>query len=214
MKEYIFLYRIKNTSDRDACAYIENKALRWECDHYFGGVNLHGSCYCGHEWAQYEDIETILTEEEYNALKKFDKDINSLGFSITKGDDRYLSGIWLCESIQPIFDKLNSEEAQEFFNQIWEEEKEYLMNEYSLDEEDINTITDAYYLPYRDRSIVGYVYRNTEDLGYEEAYSMGYISNDNSVTTRYFDYAAFGEDLAREEGYCELPDGRVVSLMY
>lgn len=214
MEKYIFLYRIKNTDDRDACAYIENQALRWECNHYFGGINLHGSCYCGHEWAKYEDIETFLSEEEYTALQKFDKDINNLGFGIVEGDDRYLSGVWLCKSIQPIFDKLNSEEAQEFFEQIWEDEKKYLMDEYSLDEGDIETITDTYYLPYRDRSIVGYVYKNTEDLGYEEAYSMGYINDGDSIATRYFNYAAFGEDLAQEEGWCELSDGRIASLMY
>lgn len=214
MNDYIFLYRIKDTDDRDACAYIENQALRWECNHYFGGINLHGSCYCGHEWAKYEDIETILTKEKYTTLQKFNKDINSLGYGIAKGDDRYLSGLWLCKSIQPIFDKLSSEEAQEFFDKVWDEEKEYLMDEYALDEEDIEIITDAYYLPYRDRSIVGYVYKDAEDLGYEEAYSMGYINNNDSIAARYFDYAAFGEDLTQSEGYCELPDGRVASLMY
>lgn len=42
----VFLYRIKNSEDRDCCAYIENNPMRFECGHYFGRPVLHGSCYC------------------------------------------------------------------------------------------------------------------------------------------------------------------------
>ena len=214
MREYIFLYK-DNTEDRDCCAYIEARAERFECGHYFGSVILHGACYSGHDFADYDDIKTVLTEEEYNQLIKFNKDINDLGYGITKGDERYNKGIELCKAIQPIYDKLLSEENEEFFEQIQEEEKEYLMDEYNLDEDDIETIFDNYGLDYRDRAVVGHVYDDTYDLGYETAWSYGYVGNGDSIMDRYFDFEKFGEDLVnKDEYYCQLADGRCVSLMY
>lgn len=213
MREYIFLYK-DNTEDRDCCAYIEPSPMRFECDHYFGSVILHGACYSGHNFANYEDIKTVLTENEYNQLIQFNKDINDLGYGITKGDERYNKGVELCEAIQPIYDKLLSEENEKFFEEIKEEEREYLMDEYNLNEYDIETIFDNYGLDYRDRAVVGYVYNDIYDLGYEEAYSLGYINNNDSIASRYFDFESFGEDLANDEYHCELTDGRVVSLCY
>lgn len=212
MREYVFLYK-DNSEDRDCCAYIEAKAERFECDHYFGSVVLHGACYCKHDFANYEDIKTILTKDEYNQLIKFNEDINALKYGITKGDERYNKGVELCKAIQPVYDKLLSEEAEEFFKQIQEEEKEFLMEEWNLDEDDIEMIFDNYGLDYRDRAVVGYVFSDAYDLGYEEAYSCGYI-NGNDIVSRYFDFEAFGEDLANDEYHCELSDGRIASLMY
>ena len=215
MREYIFLYK-NNTEDRDCCVYIKAKAERFECGHYFGGVSLNGACYSGHNFANYEDIKTVLTEDEYNQLIKFDKDIHELGYGITKGDERYNKGIELCKAIQPVYDKLLSAENEEFFNEIQEEEKEYLMDKYNLDEDDIETIFDNYSLDYRDRGIVGYIYEDTYDLGYETAYSLGYVNdNDSTIVQRYFDFEKFGEDLVNDdECYCQLADGRCVSLNY
>lgn len=213
MRKYVFLYK-DNTDDRDCCAYIETKAERWECNHYFGGVTLHGACYCNSNFANYEDIKTVLTEDEYNQLIKFNEEINGLGYGIVKGDERYKKGIELCKAIQPVYDKLLSKENEEFFEQIQEEEKEYLMDEYNLDEDDIDMIFNNYGLDYRDRAVVGYVFEDAYDLGYEEAWSLGYVNNDDSITSRYFDFEAFGKDLKYDENYCELADGRIVSLMY
>lgn len=213
MSKYIFLYK-DNTEDRDCCAYIEASPKRFECGHYFGGVTLGGACYSGGNFANYEDIRTILTEKEYKQLIQFNKDIHDLGYGITKGDERYNKGIGLCESIQPIYDKLLSEENEEFFKEIQEEEKEYLMDKYNLDEDDIETIFNKYSLDYRDRAVVGGIYEDAYDLGYEEAWSMGYVDDNDSVASRYFDFESFGEDLKYDENYCELADGRIVSLMY
>lgn len=81
-------------------------------------------------------------------------------------------------------------------------------------EEDIERIFDRYYLDYRDRAVVGYAFKDAYDLGYEETWSLGYVNNIDSIASRYFDFEAFGEDLKDEENYCELADGRIVSLMY
>lgn len=213
MSKYIFLYREK-VDDRDCCAYIENKPTRFECDHYFGSVILHGACYCNHNFADYDDIETALTREEYEALRIYNDKINELGYGIKKGDVRYNRGLELGKNIEYVYDKLNSAAAKAFQQQIIDDEIEYLKNEYTLDDKDIEKIFDEYYLDYRDRSIVGYVFKDTEDLGYEEAWSLGYINPKDPISSKYFDYEKFGEDLIEEENYIELRDGRVVSLMY
>ena len=195
MREYTFLYK-ENSDDRDCVAYIDLDDLKKRHLCIDGKFNIHGACYSSslggrYHNASYEDIKTILTKAEYDLL------CNPDGTDLTS-----------------IIKKLESEENQKLFEEVIEEEKEYLMDEYSLDEEDIEIIFDNYGLDYRDRAVVGYVYKDAYDLGYEEAWSLGYVDNKNSIASRYFDFEAFGEDLKNDENYCELADGRIVSLMY
>ena len=210
----VFLCRLKNSDDRDCCAYIENRPMRWECGHYFGSPILHGSCYCNSDYAAYDEIETVLTEDEYKAFLNFAEAINDLGFGITEGDERYQRGVELCKAIQPVYDKLNSGEAADFYKEIKKSEDELLMDEYGLDEGDIETIFDNYGLDYHGRSVVSTIFKDSEECGYEEALSLGYIKDDDIISSRYFDYARFGEDLLEDEQYVELSDGRVAYLMY
>ena len=195
MSKYTFLYK-ENSDDRDCVAYIDLDDLRNRHLCIDGKLNIHGACYCmslcgrNHD-VKYEDIKTILTEEEFNLLCNPD------------GTD-----------LVGIIAKLESEENQALFEEVIEEEKEYLMDTYDLDEDDIETIFGNYGLDYRDRGVVGYVFKDAYDLGYEEAWSLGYVRNDDSIVSRYFDFEAFGEDLKDDENYCELADGRIVSLMY
>lgn len=89
------------------------------------------------------------------------------------------------------------------------------MDEYNLDEEEVEKIFNEYYLEYRDRGIISCVFANAYDCGYEEAWGYGYIENGNTVQERYFDFEKFGQDLADEdERYLELDDGRIVVLNY
>lgn len=212
MSKYVFLYRITGEDDRDSCAYLENNPMRFECGHYFGRMILHGSCYCNSDWKDYGDIETILTEDEYNTLRKIDEEFGKLGFGIKPGDERYQKGLALAEKVKLIFDKLNSEEAAEFFRQIIEDEKQIAMNEHGLTEEEVKEAFDNYPLDYQDRSIIGTVFEDSEDLGYEEAYSLGLVEKD-SITERYFDFEKFGEDLTEEKMYQELASGKCVAYM-
>lgn len=211
----VFLYRIKNSEDRDCCAYLENDPLRFECGHYFGRPILHGSCYCNSDWAEYGEIETILTEEEYGILRTFDSMIGKLGYGIEKGDERYQSGVRMCESVKPIYDKLNSAAAKEFYDRIVAEEKQIVMDEYDMTEEQVEAAFKNYPLnsSYQDRSIIGAIFDDASDLGYEEAFSLGYIKEGDFISENYFDYEKYGNDLLEEDQYFALDDGRCIYYM-
>lgn len=193
-KKYVFLFKENNTDDRDCVRYIELKGLIDNHVCIDGKFNVHGPCYSMSlkEEVGYENITTILSEDEYKMLCNPDKNYD----------------------YSKIINKLLSEENEQLFEKVQEEEKEWLMEEYNLDEDDIEAIFDEYYLDYRDRAVVSYVYDNSSDLGYNEAWEMGYIKKDDYISVRYFDYEKFGEDLLEEEQYLELSDGRVVCLCY
>ena len=194
MSKYIFLFKESGTDDRDCVRYVDLEDLKNNHVCIDGKFNVHGACYSmslKEEDADYENITTILTEEEYKML------CNPVGQDLTK-----------------IIKKLESKENENLFNEVIEEEKEYLMDEYGFDEEDIEYIFDEYYLDYRDRGIISCVFDDVYDLGYEEAYSLGYVDNRNSIVERYFDFEKFGEDLLEEEQYVQLRNGRCVYLNY
>ncbi len=208
--ERVFLYRIKDSDDRDCCCYIEPP--RFECDHYFSSVQPQGACYSGREFEPYDKIETVLTEEEYIKFLALASGIEDLGFGITKGDERYQKGMALCANLQFVFDKLTSPEGVSFFERIIESEKEYLDDTESLTRDEIDEIFDVYPLEYRDRSIFGGVYEDCEELGEEEAWQLGLLDG-HDFAKEYFDYEKFGEDIADDEMHCRLSSGRIVSLM-
>lgn len=204
----LFLYRLKNSEDRDACAYINETPSTFDCGHYFSGVGIQGACYCGGEFAPYEDIDTILTKNEYEMLLKFNNDIKQLGYGIKEGDLRYIQGLDLIKDIQVIYDKLQSEEAEKFTKNIMDNEREIMMDEWNLSEDDIEEILNDYSSDYRDRSIIGYVYDDVEELAENEIEQCFDVPD---FLTNYIDYSKFGEDLLQdEEMYKELEDGRVV----
>lgn len=190
MRKYAFLFKENDSNDRDCVAYVDIKDLKQKHTDIIGKFNIHGACYSKSFKAEanYNDVTTILTEEEY--------------YSLSNG---------LNDCLDIIIEKLESEENQELFEEVIQEEIEYLKDEYDLDNKDIEQIFNEYYLGYRDRSIVGCVFDNVEDLSYEEAEQLGYVTKEND---RYFNYEKFGEDLLGSEDYIELRDGRIVSLCY
>lgn len=211
MAKYTFLYRVANSEDRDACAYIEtrNGARRFDCGHYFGGINLQGACYCGGTPEPFENIETILTAEEYAELWQIDNELHTLGYGITEGDERYNKGLEICARLQPIIDKLQSDEAQQFFARIIEEEKNYCAEHYSLDPEDVDAIFEEYGEDYQDRSIISTVWEDVEEMA--EAYAEDCLDIPDNMK-RYFDYSALGEDMMEDGKYYELSSGRIVEF--
>ena len=191
MSRDLFLYKENNTEDRDCVNYIDIERLgKLECGHYFPSLNLQGACFSGgFNPVVFEKITTCLTQDEFLKLHKYSKDIDALGFGIKEGDERYLRGINLFKDIKPILEKLSSTKNEKIFEQVQEEEKEYIQNEYNLDDSEMEYIFDNYCLGYRDRGIICCIYRDIKEVAYEEANS-------------------------EEERYLELADGRVVVLSY
>ena len=154
-----------------------------------------------------------MTEAEYSALIQFDQEIGKLGYGIKKDDDRYLIGLEMCQKIQFVYNKLNGEENEAFYQRIIAEEKQIVMDEHDMTEEQVDAAFNNYPLEYQDRSIIGSVFDDVSDLGYEEAFSLGYIKKDDYVSEKYFDYEKFGEDLLDGEDYYQLDDGRCIYYM-
>ena len=210
--KYIFLYKKLNTDDRDCVAYIRNNTNWFECDHYFREINIEGPCYSmSLEDIKYNNIKTILSEDEFNQIKLFNKRIKELGYGIIKGNYKYKLGIKYTNDITPIFDKLNSEANEILFNEVINEEREYLKSEYKISDDDIDFIFDNYYLDYRDRGIISSIYDNEEDLAKEY---LNDIVNIPECLINYIDYERFGIDLLEDESYLRLNDNRVVCLNY
>ena len=217
MSNKLFLYRIKNTDDRDACVYLDSEPIKFECGHYFSSICLQGSCFSGHSFDNYDDIETVLTEEEYELLKEIDKEISGLKFGIEIGSERYNKGIELIEKIQPIINKLQSEQAIEFYEDIMQNERDILCEQYDLTEDDLEQIFSELCPEYRDRSIIIAVYDDLEDFAIEEAFQMGLFNLELSGALRRladecFDYERFGEKILDDFYGIELDDGRVIML--
>ena len=193
-----FLYRTKAADDRDCCAYIDIADLEKSRTCIDGKFNIHGACYSmslGGKYADlaYSEVDTFLTEEQYNRL-----------FNPKNGDN-----------YTDIIKTLTSAEAAEFAEEIFESEAEYIQEEYGLSYDEVMEVYHNYAGDYQDRAIIGYVYQDSSDLGYAEMenYFAEYKMPDRLMD--YFDYEKFGEDLVYEsEIYLELSNGKVVSLNY
>lgn len=212
--ETIFLAKENNTDDRDCVKYIE--FCGFECDHYFGGLHIHGACFCGYEKEIREDIKnnyenytTILSKEEFEHLFDISDRIRALGCGIEKGSEKYNEGMALINEYKTTIEpKLLSEANDELFEKVIKEEKEFVAEEYDLSGDEVDYIFDNYGLEYQDRAIVGCVYDDIDELVENEKWNLGY--NDQP----YFDDEAFANDLLNDDYYLELESGKIVSYMY
>lgn len=211
---YLFLFKNYEEDDRDCVVYVQDEKNHFHCDHYFGSVILHGSCFSGRDFPDYDDIKTILTEQEYQLLINLNKQLDDLGYGIKKDDERYIKGVELWGQIEKIFDKLKTEENQKLFEEIQQEEIDYLIDMYGFSEDEVKEIFDRYYLDYRDRSIVGMTFDSVYDLGYEEFYGCGFGNDSFKNVESFFDFEAFGEAILSDDNYIQLKDGKIVSLNY
>lgn len=88
------------------------------------------------------------------------------------------------------------------------DEKEYVKNEYDLTDDEVETIFENYGLEYQDRAIVGYVFRDFDEMVEEEKFSLGYDK------VPYFNDEEFGNDLLENGNYLQLNSGKIVSYCY
>ena len=207
--EKLFLYQLKDSEERDKFAYIENGVV-FECDHYFSSPRPEGACYSGGGFADYEDIITILTKQEYCEFLKFSFDVNCFGYGIEKNSEKYNECIEVINKHKYLYDKLNSKENKELFNNLLNEDWDKFKKENYLDDEDIEKIKENYYGNYKDSSIVNYI---KDDLyTYAEEY-IDSCCNIEEWIKRYIDFEEMGKDLLEGQGI-ELSNGKVVTYNY
>lgn len=214
MKNRLFLAKVKNCDDRDAVKYIEFAGF--ECDHYFGGLHIEGACFCGFEKDfrdlvenNFEELETILTKDDFIKLFELNDKIKALGFGISRDSERYKQGLEIIKEYENTIEKkLQSNENKELFQKVIKDEKEYVKNKYNLGDSEVDDIFENYGLEYQDRAIIGNIFRNFDDMVYEEKFNFGYDDQP------YFDDESFGRDLLDSENYYKLDSGKIVSYNY
>lgn len=215
MSKYTFLFKEKN-NDRDCVNYIEIGSLgKLECGHYFSSINLIGACFSSSfklDEIDFDNIESILTKEEFEKLSAYNDKINELGYGIIKNDDRYLKGKELYKDIEGIFNKLLSKENESLFEKVKKDEKEYVKNRWNLSDVDVGYIFNNYTLSFQDRGIISCVFNDIEEASHEEAFQLGMV---NDLNKECFDYDSLGIDMLKnKERYLELPSKKIARMNY
>ena len=219
MSNRLFLAKVKNSDERDVVKYIEFTGF--ECNHYFGGLHIGGACFSGFEKEfrdlienNFEELETILTKDDFIKLFELNNELKALGYGIKKDSDKYNKGLKIIKEYENTIEKkLKSNENKELFEKVISEEKKYCMRKYDLSYDEVKEIFDNYGygyhdLGYRDRAIIGCVFRDFDDMVYEEKFNFGYDEQP------YFDDESFGYDLLESENYYKLDSGKIVSYNY
>ena len=211
MSEVLFLGRLNNDDDCN-CIYTEH--VRFECGHYWSGIQNKGAAWSGghplHS-ISYSEITTGFTAEQWARAQEIDRSLSALGYGIKEGDDRYLVGEALANEWNNLIDSIQDCDIEK---EIMFNERERIMDKYSLDDDDVDEI--FYHTAYHDCGVISGIYSDIEDFGKEEADSLGVFSNNDSnfqsILERCFDYKEFGRMCL--EGVCvvELNDGRIVTL--
>jgi hypothetical protein len=194
MKIFAFHNKTYNTS-----YYIDIKQLTMFIDDNFPLKSLSSGFGCGSHssWEhignfQYEDVETILTKEEFDTLTN--------RTPITK------------ETLQTIIDKLDSDENKKLLNTIVDRELEYLREEYNLSDNDIDNIKNGlefkeYYL---DRNCICHIYDNYKELG---QYIIDEFYDIPQNLQPYFKAEDLGYDVVNEDArYMVMDDKRIVEF--
>lgn len=210
----VFLAKVMDLNERDVVKYIEFNGF--ECDRYVGGLHIQGACFSGFEKKlgevvenNFDEIETILTQDEFKKLFALDDELRKLGYGIKRDSKEYNRGMEIIKEYQEIIEKrLLSDENDKLFKKVIADEKEYCKQKYCLTDDEVNYIFENYGLDYQDRAIIDYVFDDIIDLVEEEKFQLGYDK------VPYFDDKMFGEDLLDSEYYLELESGRIVSYNY
>ena len=218
MSDNLFIYA-ENEPDRDRVKYLKVTSKIFECGHYFRSLHLVGACFStsfNYEGLTLDDIDeafenitTILTKEELVKLIEVDNAIEALHGNIVLNYEKYQKGVVLYESIQPIIERLRSPENDALFEEILEEERDAMQDEYNLSDKEITEFLDNYGGKHRDRGAISAVYNNFEELGESEE-SNDCVFKDNEDYRDFFDFERFGEYVAGRAGYYTLSTGKVI----
>jgi hypothetical protein len=194
MKNFAFHNKTYNTS-----YYIDTRQLEEFIADKFPLDCLKSGFGCGSHssWErignfQYEDVETILTKEEFDTLAN--------RIPITK------------EMVQTIIDKLESDENKKLLNTIVNRELECLKEEYNLSDNDIDNIKNDLEFKefYLDRNCICQIYDGYEELGQYIISEFYEIPNN---LQRYIKTEDLGYDVVNEDAkYMVMDDDRIVEF--
>ena len=212
--EKVFLGKIENNSYGYNVFYLSLKGF--ECEHYFGGLHLVGARFSGFEdefleqvKTNFDNVKTIMTKEELLELFSLNNELKKLGYGIEKYDERYTKGMEIYKQMYSIIEnKLLTNENDDLFLEVQKEEKECLKNEYNLSDDEVNEIFKNYTQDYKDSGIINAIFKDFDDMIYEEKFSFGYEN------TPYFNDKEFGEDLLNSGMYYELESGKIAYYCY
>lgn len=179
--------------NRDIVAYVDYPIHR----DISGEVCICGHCYSARSHVKYEDVETFLTKEEWDAIFTPDETLSC------KDDERFN-------------DLLSSERQELFQSYIIDSEKEFIMEEFDIDEEDYAELTENEFIKSNgydfDRSTIVRIFDDAEELAteYIENYNSNVVEDD--LLLRHIDLVGLGEEIAEDEHYYALSDGRIIEL--
>lgn len=218
-RKYLFLAKIKNSDERDCVYYFDTKSFMFESEDYFCGLRL-SACFSGFEKKlkdivknNFDMLETTLTKSDFEKLFITGDSLKELAYGISRDSEMYHAGIRLADSCKDIINKLYSKENKICFEKVISEEKGYCMKKYDLSYDEVKEVFDNYGhgyhdLGYRDRGIIGDIFKDFDDMVYEERFNFGYED------APYFDEKAFGEDLIKNGEYYTLESGKIVKYKY
>lgn len=180
-------------NDRDIVAYVDYPIHR----DVSGDMCICGHCYSARCHVKYEDVQTFLTKEEWDAIFTPDETLSC------KDDERFN-------------DLLSSDRQAIFQSYIIDSEKEFIMEEFDIDEDDYAELAETDFITSNDydfdRSAIASIYDDAEELATE--YIKNYEPNvaKNDLLLRHIDLVGLGEEVAEDEYFYTLSDGRIVEL--
>lgn len=184
---YLFAFRIKNSNDRDAVVYVDTENVR-TC-----GCAFYGSFF---KDVPYSDVETILTEKQYIDL---------------------VTETFTHSTKEEIINALQTKEAFDEINFIYNDEINFICNEYHINRADCIDMIDYYKemnnTIYFDRGMVACIWDSKEEMAKDEMWSCGYLNNVPDFIEDCIDYEAIADKLIEgSDMYYELYDERIVGF--
>jgi hypothetical protein len=99
------------------------------------GLSICGACFIGENLKEIDTktVTTFLKKKELKTLFNYEIEMRELGWNIKDDSVKMAKATELFKTIEPIIEKLKSEENKKFFeNKILPDEMEYLKDEFSL----------------------------------------------------------------------------------
>ena len=212
MAQNLFLARLNNNDDRDACIYTEH--VKFECGHYWSGIRNFGAAWSGGKGMKdiaYEDVTTGMTAAQWARGQEIDRELSELGYGIKKGDSRYKKGAKLAKEWNFLIDLIQGCSTEK---DIMADERERIKDKYDFADEGVDEIFN--HTDFHDSGVVSWVYDDVENFGKEQAFQFGIFNHQDGwlkdTMDECFDYEKFGNRCLESDSAVELRNGKIVTL--